>query len=146
MSDFSKRGDKDAVELGRVFSPHFNAAGLIPAVVQDASTGEVLMFAWMNAEALSRTLRTGEAHYYSRSRAKLWKKGETSGHVQRVIETRTDCDQDVILLRVEQIGAACHRGYDTCFYRKVDAAGALAFLRDAPAVDPESVYGVADGS
>lgn len=141
MTDFPPRGDLDAVELGRVFRPKFDQNGLIPAIVQDAGSGEILMFAWMNADALRRTLESGEAHYYSRSRAKLWKKGETSGHVQRVVETRTDCDQDVILLRVEQAGAACHRGYDTCFYRKVEGADALAFRRDEPLVDPKNVYG-----
>ena len=93
-----------------------DSAGLIPAIVQDAATGEVLMVAWMNADALRRTLETGEAHYWSRSRKKLWRKGEESGNVQRVREIRTDCDKDTLLLRVEQVGgAACHTGYRSCF-------------------------------
>ena len=94
----------------------FDAAGLIPAIVQDAATGEVRMVAWMNAESLRRTLETGEAHYWSRSRKKLWRKGEESGNVQRVREVRTDCDKDTLLLKVEQVGgAACHTGYRSCF-------------------------------
>lgn len=140
MSAFPEQGDKDAVELGRVFAPKFDAEGLIPAIAQDVATGDVLMMAWMNADALARTIETGEAHYYSRSRAKLWRKGETSGHVQKVEDIRTDCDQDVVLLRVRQTGAACHRGYDTCFYRKIDGDAALEFLREAPLVDPDAVY------
>jgi len=94
----------------------FGADGLIPAIAQDAASGEVLMVAWMNAEALGRTLSTGEAHYWSRSRKKLWRKGEESGNVQKVREIRTDCDKDVLLLKVEQIGgAACHSGMRSCF-------------------------------
>jgi phosphoribosyl-AMP cyclohydrolase len=94
----------------------FDPAGLIPAIAQDAETGEVLMVAWMNAEALQRTIETGEAHYWSRSRRKLWHKGEESGNVQKIKEIRTDCDKDVLLLRVEQVGgAACHTGYRSCF-------------------------------
>jgi len=93
-----------------------DSAGLIPAIIQDAASGEVLMVAWMNADALRRTLETGEAHYWSRSRKKLWRKGEESGNVQRVREVRTDCDKDTLLLRVEQVGgAACHTGYRSCF-------------------------------
>jgi len=94
----------------------FGADGLIPAIAQDAASGEVLMVAWMNAEALGRTIETGEAHYWSRSRKKLWHKGEESGNVQKVKEIRTDCDKDVLLLKVEQIGgAACHTGFRSCF-------------------------------
>ena len=94
----------------------FNADGLIPAVVQDAGGGEVLMVAWMNAESLARTIEIGEAVYWSRSRRKLWHKGETSGNIQKVKEVRTDCDKDVLLLVVEQVGgAACHTGYRSCF-------------------------------
>jgi phosphoribosyl-AMP cyclohydrolase len=94
----------------------FDAAGLIPAIAQDAETGEVLMVAWMNAEALQKTIEAGEAHYWSRSRRKLWHKGEESGNVQKIKEIRTDCDKDVLLLRVEQVGgAACHTGYRSCF-------------------------------
>jgi len=94
----------------------FDRAGLIPAIAQDAETGEVLMVAWMNAESLGMTLETGEAVYWSRSRKKLWHKGEESGNVQRVKEIRTDCDRDVLLLKIEQVGgAACHTGYRSCF-------------------------------
>jgi len=93
-----------------------DTGGLVPAIAQDADTGEVLMVAWMNADALRLTLKTGLAHYWSRSRRSLWRKGEKSGHVQKVREIRTDCDKDVLLLKVEQIGgAACHTGYRSCF-------------------------------
>jgi phosphoribosyl-ATP pyrophosphohydrolase/phosphoribosyl-AMP cyclohydrolase len=98
----------------------FGASGLIPAVAQDAATGEVLMLAWMNREALLKTVETGNAHYYSRSRACLWLKGETSGHFQRVREIRRDCDGDALLLIVEQEGPACHTGNRSCFYRRLD--------------------------
>jgi phosphoribosyl-ATP pyrophosphohydrolase/phosphoribosyl-AMP cyclohydrolase len=97
----------------------FDASGLIPAVAQDATTGEVLMLAWMNREALMKTVETGNVHYYSRSRACLWLKGETSGHFQRVREIRRDCDDDALLLIVDQVGAACHTGRHSCFYRDI---------------------------
>ncbi|RRD49848.1 phosphoribosyl-AMP cyclohydrolase [Arachnia propionica] len=97
----------------------FNADGLVPAVAQDAATGEVLMLAWMDAEALARTLTTGRATYWSRSRQEYWVKGETSGHVQRVVSVGLDCDGDTILLRVEQTGAACHTGNPTCFFTEL---------------------------
>jgi phosphoribosyl-AMP cyclohydrolase len=143
----SPRGSAAQVEEGLAFAPRFDAAGLITCVVTAVDTGEVLMVAHMNAEALSKTLATGEACYYSRSRQALWKKGETSGHVQRVVEMRVDCDQDVLLLKVEQVGAgACHTGRRTCFYRVVvlGAQGGLAALefRDAErGFDPTQVYG-----
>ncbi len=95
----------------------FNEAGLVPAIAQDAATGRVLMLAWMNAEAIEQTLATGYAHYYSRSRRKQWKKGESSGHVQRVREMRLDCDGDTLLLAIEQTGPACHTNRPSCFYR-----------------------------
>jgi phosphoribosyl-AMP cyclohydrolase len=99
-----------------ISSVKFDSAGLIPALAQDAATGEILMVAWMNAESLALTLKTGEAVYWSRSRKKLWHKGEESGNVQRVKEIRTDCDKDVLLLKIEQVGgAACHTGYRSCF-------------------------------
>jgi phosphoribosyl-AMP cyclohydrolase len=118
----------------------FDAAGLIPAIAQDASTGEVLMVAWMNAESLRQTLETGEATYWSRSRRKLWHKGEESGNVQRIKEIRTDCDRDVLLLRIEQVGgAACHTGYRSCF-SWVARGGAWA--EDGVKVfDPKEKYG-----
>lgn len=102
----------------------WNADGLVPAVAQDAATGEVLMLAWMNRESLRSTVDTGEAVYWSRSRKALWKKGETSGHVQRVIEVRLDCDADTVLLRVESVaGIACHTGRRRCFFNRLEGAG-----------------------
>jgi phosphoribosyl-AMP cyclohydrolase len=135
------------IEEGRAFAPKFDAAGLITCVVTAVDSGEVLMVAHMNAQALTQTLETGEAWFYSRSRQALWKKGETSGHIQRVVEMRVDCDQDVLLLKVEQAGAgACHTGRRSCFYRAVipGAPGTQASLefRDAERVfDPARVYG-----
>ena len=102
----------------------WNADGLVPAVAQDADSGEVLMVAWMNREALSRTVASGEATYWSRSRKALWRKGETSGHVQKVVEVRLDCDADTIVLAVESVaGVACHTGRRRCFFRKLEGAG-----------------------
>ncbi|OGP69400.1 MAG: phosphoribosyl-AMP cyclohydrolase [Deltaproteobacteria bacterium RBG_13_60_28] len=113
--------------------------GLIPAVVQDAASGEVLMLAFMDSEAWDLTLKTGEAHYYSRTRGKVWRKGETSGHVQRVKDVYLDCDQDTVLLKVEQVGgAACHTGYRTCFYRR--RAGEGWEVVGSPIFDPQEVY------
>jgi phosphoribosyl-AMP cyclohydrolase len=116
----------DPIEASATLTPRFDANGLIAAIAQDHVTREVLMVAWMNAEALRLTLETGQATYWSRSRAKLWRKGEESGHAQRVIEARIDCDQDAILLIVEQTGAACHTGARSCFYRTIAADGSLA--------------------
>jgi phosphoribosyl-AMP cyclohydrolase len=100
---------------------HWDEQGLVPVIAQDAGTGEVLMFAWMNREALEQTDATGEAVYWSRSRRKLWRKGEESGHVQKVVEIRTDCDSDVILLKVEQQGGiACHTGRRSCFFNRLE--------------------------
>jgi len=103
----------------KVLEPKWNEQGLAPAIVQDVHTGQVLMMAWMNAEAWRRTRETGEAHFWSRSRQKLWHKGETSGNVQRVVEIRLDCDADTILLLVEPAGPACHTGERSCFYTVV---------------------------
>lgn len=97
---------------------NFNAHGLIPAIARDAASGRVLMMAWMNREAFERTLATGFAHYYSRSRKKLWKKGETSGHVQKIVDMYLDCDGDTLLLNIEQTGPACHTNRESCFYRR----------------------------
>ena len=97
----------------------FDSAGLVPAVAQDAKSGEVLMLAWMNRDALKRTLETGDVTYWSRSRKGLWRKGATSGHTQRLIEAYVDCDGDTILLKVEQVGPACHTGAPTCFFRRM---------------------------
>lgn len=113
--------------------------GLIPAVVQDYRTGEVLMLAYMNEEAFTETLRTGKATYYSRSRKSLWVKGETSGHVQLVKEIRVDCDLDTLLLKVDQIGgAACHRGYRSCFFSKLE--GRNLKITESIVFDPDEVY------
>jgi phosphoribosyl-AMP cyclohydrolase len=116
---FATRGTPSEVESGLVFQPKFDADGLIPAIVTDAASGEVLMLAWMNAEALARTLETRIGHFWSRSRGKLWKKGEDSGNVLSVREVRTDCDQDVLWLKVVVggPGVACHTGERSCFYR-----------------------------
>ncbi|MEM1105039.1 MAG: phosphoribosyl-AMP cyclohydrolase [Pseudomonadota bacterium] len=103
--------------------PRFNSDGLVTAIAQDAETGEVLMLAWMNAQALRQTLETGRATYWSRSRKALWVKGETSGHVQDVVDVLIDCDQDAVLLRVRQAGGACHTGRSSCFYRRVSPEG-----------------------
>ncbi len=117
----------------------FNADDLIPAIVQDAESGQVLMVAYMNREALERTWETGETWFYSRSRQELWHKGETSGHTQKVQGISLDCDQDAILVKVEQIGAACHEGYVTCFFREVDDQGNLQTVGE-PVFDPQKVY------
>src|SRR5262245_18360919 len=103
--------------------PKFDSDGLIAAIAQDADTGEVLMLAWMNVEALQQTIDSGRAVYWSRSRSALWRKGDTSGHEQHVVEIRVDCDQDAVLLKVRQTGAACHTGRRSCFYRIVSANG-----------------------
>ena len=119
------------IEESDRFTPRFNADGLIPCITLDAANGDVLMMAWMNEDALRLTLETGLAHYWSRSRQSLWKKGETSGAVQRVVEVQTDCDQDVVLLRAEigQRAGTCHTGRTTCFYRRVPlGAGPVARL------------------
>lgn len=131
----------DQLEEGATFAPRFDAHGLIFAIAQEAGSGRVLMAAHMNAEALQRTIETGEVHYYSRSRKALWKKGETSGEVQKLIELRTDCDQDVVLLTVEQTGrgAACHTGRKSCFYRVLED-GALADTGEPRLFDPAAVY------
>lgn len=119
---------------------HFNEQGLIPAIVQDAETGEVLMMAWMNREALQRTIETGKATYWSRSRQKFWVKGETSGHFQEVQGVYIDCDADTVLLKVRQVGAACHEGYRSCFFRQVDADGENLQVVADRLVNPDEVY------
>ena len=125
---------------GADFAPDFSK-GLLPAIAQDHATGEVLMLAYMNEEAWRKTLETGEAHYWSRSRKELWHKGGTSGHEQKICALRLDCDNDTVLLLVEQIGgAACHTGYRSCFYRKV-ADGELVIHESDRVFDPAAVYG-----
>jgi phosphoribosyl-AMP cyclohydrolase len=132
------------LEEGTAFSPKFDANGLVTAVVTDAKSGELLMVAHMNREALDKTIASGDAWYYSRSRKALWKKGETSGHTQRVIEMRVDCDQDAIWLKVEQAGAgACHTGRRSCFYRAVPLgrSGVVTLeFRGEKTYDPATVY------
>ena len=127
---FPTAPDTHALEHGSELAPRFDAAGLIAAVATHADTGEVLMFAWMNAEALEKTLATGEAHYWSRSRGELWHKGATSGQVQAVVEARIDCDQDCVWLKVRPggDGGACHTGARSCFYRVIEDGK----LKDAP--------------
>ena len=131
------------IEEGLSFQPRFDAGGLVTCVATDVATGDVLMVAHMNEEALRKTIASGEAWYFSRSRNALWRKGETSGQTQRVVEMRTDCDQDAVWIRVEQIGAACHTGRRSCFYRKVEGASGDAKLVFADAerlFDPDAVY------
>lgn len=148
---FSPRGSTAEVESGSRLAPKFDGGGVLAAVATDADTGEVLMLAWMDAEALARTIETGEAHFYSRSRKRIWKKGEESGNVLDVVELRTDCDQDAIWMRVRMRGqkAACHTGHRTCFYRRIPlgqgtgGGGGTALLEPAgvPKVfDPADVY------
>lgn len=153
MSDkkniFAARGDKKELEEGFLLAPKFNSEGLIPVVATDYATGEILMQAYMNDEALQKTLELGEAVYYSRSRQEIWHKGATSGLVQKVKEILTDCDQDCIWLKVEAIGgASCHVGYRSCFYRSIPFG---TKLEDKPvemkqtiaekSFDPKEVYG-----
>jgi phosphoribosyl-AMP cyclohydrolase len=146
---FAPRGGKAELEEGAEFAPKFDADGLIPAMAIDAVTSEPLMLAYMNAESLRQTLEIGEAVYWSRSRQEMWHKGATSGHVQKIVEIRTDCDQDALVLVVEQVGAgACHTGRGSCFYRRVlpaegSGAAKLEFTRSGLAFDPEAVYGKA---
>ncbi len=122
MTSFPTAPDKTALERGEVLAPRFDANGLMAVVTTHAETGEVLMFAWMNAEALSRTLELGEAVYFSRSRNEIWHKGATSGQIQKIVEMRVDCDQDCLWLKVlpQGDGGACHVGFRSCFYRVVE--------------------------
>jgi phosphoribosyl-AMP cyclohydrolase len=130
-------------EEGLAFQPKFDASGLVTCVATDAASGDVLMVAHMNDEALRKTIASGEAWYFSRSRNALWRKGETSGHTQRVVEMRMDCDQDAVWIRVEQTGAACHTGRRSCFYRAITADGddtRLSFVDAERLFDPAKVY------
>jgi phosphoribosyl-AMP cyclohydrolase len=143
---FAQRGSTEEVEEGLAFAPKFDADGLVTCVATDAGSGEVLMVAHMNAEALAKTIESGEAWYFSRSRQALWRKGETSGHIQRVVEMRVDCDQDSVWIRVEQGGpGACHTGRRSCFYRAVPLGKPgvvmLEFHERDKAFDPAQVYG-----
>ncbi|WP_050425646.1 phosphoribosyl-AMP cyclohydrolase [Bradyrhizobium tropiciagri] len=130
-------------EEGLDFQPKFDATGLVTCVATDAVTGDVLMVAHMNDEALRKTIATGEGWYFSRSRNALWRKGESSGQTQRVVEIRMDCDQDAVWIKVEQIGAACHTGRRSCFYRAVKGEGgdvSLSFVDAERLFDPSQVY------
>ena len=143
---FPRLDSKLEVEAGTIFAPKFDEKGLIVCIASDSESGEILMLAYMNAQALARTIETGEAHYWSRSRGELWHKGATSGSVQKVIEMRTDCDQDAILIkvRVGDTGASCHLGYRSCFYRAVPigdpAKTTMEFKETAPIADPTELY------
>ncbi|WP_425107348.1 phosphoribosyl-AMP cyclohydrolase [Ancylobacter sp.] len=152
---FAPRGSKAEIEEGERLSPKFDADGLLTAVTVDADDGTVLMVAHMNAQALALTIETGVAHYFSRSRGRLWKKGEESGHLQQVVDLRVDCDQDAVVLRVRMPalgpgvpGAACHTGHRSCFFRSVPLGAAptpelaLAVNDDGPLFDPAKVYGL----
>ena len=119
----------------------FDANGLIPAIVQEKSTGRVLMMAWMNRASLEKTVATGKTHFWSRSRQKFWMKGETSGHTQAVREISFDCDGDTLLIQVDQIGAACHEGYKSCFYRAVDDGGNNIKITEPRLTTPGQMYG-----
>ncbi|WP_319519445.1 phosphoribosyl-AMP cyclohydrolase [uncultured Martelella sp.] len=147
MLNFAKPPqDKALLDEATDFTPRFDDKGLVTAVVTDARDNTVLMLAHMNAEALSLTIETGFAHYYSRSRNAIWKKGETSGNLQKVEQVLTDCDQDAVLLKVSMSGhdAACHTGRRSCFYRAVSASDGTAVLEmidDHKAFDPKTVYG-----
>ena len=131
----SKRETSDILDL------QFNELGLIPAIVQDVDTAVVLMMGWMNAEAVRMTRTTGKATFYSRSRKQIWIKGESSGHIQEVVEFRVDCDQDTILLRCKSHGPCCHVGYQSCFYRAQEGDDGSLKVTEQRVFDPESVYG-----
>ncbi|MEM7620207.1 MAG: phosphoribosyl-AMP cyclohydrolase [Pseudomonadota bacterium] len=146
--NFTKLNNKEDIEHGTILAPKFAADGTIPAITTDAKNGEVLMFAYMNAEALALSIETSIAHYWSRSRQKLWRKGETSGNEQKIQDICVDCDQDVILLKVLVAGhgASCHNGYKSCFYRSILALGSssedtkLTFHDNELLFDPKDVY------
>ena len=146
---FASRVSVEQVEEGCVLAPKFDSSGLIPCITTDAGTGEVLMLGYMNGEAFERTIESGEAHYWSRSRQCLWHKGSTSGLVHKIIEIRIDDDQDAVWLRVEipGISASCHVGYRSCFYRSVqlgdalDKPARLVFTESEKAFDPIEIYG-----
>ena len=119
----------------------FDSNGLIPAIIQDAANGRVLMMAWMNRASLESTIATGKTHFWSRSRQKYWMKGESSGHTQTVKDIAFDCDGDTLLIQVEQIGAACHEGYRSCFFRSVEGKGESAKITETMLETPEQIYG-----
>jgi len=118
----------------------FDANGLIPAIIQEQKSGRVLMMAWMNRASLEKTVATGKTYFWSRSRQKFWMKGETSGHVQHVRDIALDCDGDTLLIQVEQVGAACHEGYQSCFFRSVEKDGKSVKITEAQLETPEQIY------
>ena len=148
-SPFAERISVEQVEEGSALAPKFDDDGLIPCITTDAKAGDVLMLGFMNREALQKTIETGEAHYWSRSRQCLWRKGASSGLIQKVVEMRIDDDQDAVLLRVQVggSGASCHVGYRSCFYRSVELGGPsaeparLTFIESGKSFDPKDVYG-----
>ena len=145
QASFPAPGAANDLEEGLALTPKFDDGGLVICVATDAANGDLLMVAHMNAQALAKTIATGEAWYYSRSRRALWRKGETSGHTQRVVEMRVDCDQDAVWIKVEQVAGACHTGRRSCFYRAVPLgqqgrAIKLEFSEDR-VFDPKAVYG-----
>jgi len=119
----------------------FTEDGLIPAIIQEASTGRVLMMGWMNRASIETTIRTGKTHFWSRSRKRFWMKGEESGHTQAVKEISFDCDGDTLLIRVDQVGAACHEGFKSCFFRSVEGDGASFKVTETQLQTPEQIYG-----
>ncbi len=119
----------------------FNSDGLIPAIIQDQTSGRVLMMAWMNQASLEKTLATGKTHFWSRSRQKFWMKGESSGHTQAVQNVSLDCDGDTLLIQVSQVGAACHEGYRSCFFRSATDQGQSTRITETRLVDPTQIYG-----
>ena len=137
----SSPGDKSGIEATGEFTPQFDDKGLMPVIAQDAKTGQVLMFAYMNREAIDTTIQTGFATYFSRTRQKLWKKGEQSGHVQKVEQILVDCDQDCLILKVSVDKGQCHAGYQSCFYRALrkDTPDKLQFIAEK-VYDPAKVY------
>jgi phosphoribosyl-AMP cyclohydrolase len=142
---FPAPGAATELEEGLALTPKFDADGLVTCVATDAASGDVLMVAHMNAAALAKTISSGEAWYFSRSRRALWRKGETSGHTQRVVELRVDCDQDAVWIKVEQVAGACHTGRRSCFYRAVplgqNGSAVKLEFRDDRVFDPKAVYG-----
>src|ERR1700675_4587301 len=118
----------------------FNGDGLIPAIIQDQANGRVLMMAWMNRASWQKTIETGKTHFWSRSRQKFWMKGESSGHIQAVKDISFDCDRDTLLIQVEQIGAACHEGYKSCFFRSADGGGTNFKTTEPQLVPPDQIY------
>jgi phosphoribosyl-AMP cyclohydrolase len=140
---FAPPGSNADLEEGVALTPKFDADGLVTAVATDATSGDVLMVAHMNSESLAKTIASGEAWYFSRSRQALWRKGESSGHIQRVVEMRVDCDQDAVWIKVEQVEGACHTGRRSCFYRAVPlgkAGAAKLEFRDERVFDPKTAY------